>query len=164
MKGVANQEASVAEVILALDVGQSRIGVARGEAGSSFAFGRGFVTRSKQKADVAAIQTLMTRENASLLVVGLPRRTDGKDSPQTQRVRSFARALQDAGLTVVFEDERFSTRIATEGILKSGASKKRRQDKGRVDEASAIVILESYLARTRTAQVTDAQTSTKHSG
>ena len=139
-------------IILALDVGQARVGVARGEAGSSFAFGRGFITRSKQKHDVAAVKDMMNAEGASLLVVGLPHRTDGRDSPQANRVRSFARALQDAGMQVEFEDERFSTRIATEGILKGGTNKKGRQDKGRIDEASAIVILESYLERQRNSQ------------
>jgi len=142
----------MSEVVLALDVGQARIGVARAELDASFAFGRGYVTREKQKIDVAAIQTLMKAEGATLLVVGLPQRTDGKDSPQANRVRSFARALQNAGMRVEFEDERFSTRIATKGILKSGAGKKDRQDKGRVDEASAIVILESYLERKRSSQ------------
>lgn len=134
--------------LLALDVGEARIGLAVGRLGSSFAFGRGYITRSKQSEDVRAVLEHMTRENAQTLVVGLPTRTDGRDSPQTQRVRSFATALEAAGAQVVFEDERFTTRIATQGISSSGISRKKRRDKGRVDEASAILILESYLART----------------
>ena len=133
--------------LLALDVGEARIGLAVGRAGSSFAFGRGYITRSKQAEDVRAVLEHMSTENAQTLVVGLPTRTDGRDSPQTQRVRSFAKALEAAGAQVVFEDERFTTRIATRGISSSGISKKKRRDKGRVDEASAILILESYLAR-----------------
>ncbi len=135
------------EVVLALDVGDARIGLARGEVGSHFAFGRGFITRKKLKNDAAELQDLMQREGASYLVIGLPKRSDGTDSKQTVRVRSFAKELEKRGFKVVLEDERFTTRIATQGITQSGLPKTKRQSKGRVDEASAILILESYLAR-----------------
>jgi putative Holliday junction resolvase len=135
--------------VIALDVGDARIGVARGDMGRPFAFGRGFITRTNLQADVRAVQEAATREDAGIVVVGLPKRRDGTDSPQTQKVRSFAAALEQQGLEVVFEDERFTTKLATRDIAGSGISKRKRQEKGRVDEASAVLILESYLARTR---------------
>ena len=131
--------------VIALDVGEARIGVARGEEGSSFAFGRGYIASKRQKDDVQAVRDILEAENAELVVVGLPTRSDGTDSKQTQRVRAFARALQNAGMEVVFEDERFTTRIASQGLLGSGLPKKKRQEKGRLDEAAAVLILESYL-------------------
>lgn len=134
-------------VILALDVGEARIGLARGELGSTFAFGRGFIERSGGAADVEAVVRAARAEGATRIVAGLPTRTDGKDSEQTQRVRDFIAALQRAGLTVEVEDERFTTRLATSQILGSGQKKHRRQEKGRVDEASAVLILETYLRR-----------------
>lgn len=137
------------KTFLALDVGEARIGLALGESRSSFAFGRGYLTRRDLVSDVAAIKQKLSEERADVLIVGLPTRTDGKDSPQTQRVRDFAQSLEDAGCEVVFEDERFTTRMATQNILSSGKKKKQRQEKGLVDEASAILILESYLARLR---------------
>ncbi|MEX2535018.1 MAG: Holliday junction resolvase RuvX [Trueperaceae bacterium] len=137
----------MAEVVLALDVGEARIGVARGELGSQFAFGRGFISRQGSSADVSAVAEAARAEGATRVVVGLPRRTDGKDSAQTLRVREFIAALETAGLTVDVEDERFTTRLATSQILGSGQSKRRRQEKGRVDEASAVLILETYLRR-----------------
>jgi len=138
-----------AEVVLALDVGEARIGVARGEIGSSFAFGRGFITRQKLTADVAAVRSLAEEEGVARIVVGLPSRLRGGDSAQTLKVRRFAEELQKAGLEVVFEDERFTSRIATQGLVMSGLRKKKRQEKGRVDEGAAVLILESYLARQR---------------
>lgn len=135
------------EAVIALDVGEARIGLAKGEVGSSLAFGRGFIERRGLEDDIAAVVRAAREESAAIVVVGMPVRTDGKDSPQTQRVREFARALQGAGLEVVTEDERFTTRIAGDRILASGVNRKRRQEKGRVDEASAILILESYLQR-----------------
>lgn len=135
------------EVVVALDVGEARIGVAKGEVGSSLAFGRGFLARIGLEEDVAAVVHKVREEGAATVVVGMPVRTDGQDSAQTKRVREFAEALEAAGLQVVTEDERFTTRIAGDRILASGLGRKRRQEKGRVDEASAVLILESYLQR-----------------
>jgi putative Holliday junction resolvase len=137
----------VGEVVLALDVGDARIGVARGETGSLLAFGRGAVTRTRQRDDVAEIARLAQAEGAARVVVGLPTRTDGTDSKQTQRVRAFARALGDAGLAVELEDERFTTRIAERALATGPLPRGKRRDKGRVDEASAVLILESWLTR-----------------
>ncbi len=132
---------------MALDVGEARIGVAVGKLGSTFVFGRGFITRQKEQADVEAIKEKVIQESAELVVVGLPLRHDGEDSEQTKRVRTFAKTLGLAGLTVTFEDERFTSQIAAQNIYKSGLPKKKRQEKGRLDEAAAVLILESYLAK-----------------
>jgi putative Holliday junction resolvase len=134
-------------VVLALDVGEARIGVARGEVGAPFAFGRGFIVRQKLSLDVAAVQALAEAEGAARIVVGLPSNMRGGDSPQTIKVRAFAAALERVGLTVAFEDERLTTRLAAQGLATSGLKKKRRQEKGRLDERAAVLILESYLAR-----------------
>lgn len=139
------------QVILALDVGDARIGVARGESGSSFAFGRGFITRTKLSKDIRALKDLLQQEKAELVVIGLPKSKDGTDSPQTQKVRSFAKELEKAGVSVVLEDERFTTRLASQKLR--DLPKHKRQEKGRLDETAAILILESYLARK--AQVPD---------
>ncbi|MEX2503013.1 MAG: Holliday junction resolvase RuvX [Trueperaceae bacterium] len=137
------------EVLLALDVGQARIGLARGEVGLGFAFGRGALRRTRHADDVRHIADVAREEGATRLVVGLPRRTDGRDSKQTQRVRAFADALRTAGLIVAFEDERFTTAIAERDLAHGALPMGKRRDKGRVDEASAILILESYLRRLR---------------
>jgi putative holliday junction resolvase len=136
----------VKQVVLALDVGDARIGVARGETTSSFVFGRGFITRTKLREDVETLQKLIADERAKLIVIGLPKSKDGSDSPQTQKVRAFAKELEKAGLTVVLEDERFTTRLASQRLR--DLPKHKRQEKGRLDEAAAILILESYLAKT----------------
>lgn len=139
------------EVLLGLDVGEARIGVARGEIGSQLVFGRGAVPRRGHAETIESIVRLARAEGAARVVVGLPLRTDGADSKQTQRVRSFARALQARGLVVAFEDERFTTKLALNRMREGVASAGKRRDKGRVDEASAVAILESYLRRTENA-------------
>ncbi|MEZ4631434.1 MAG: Holliday junction resolvase RuvX [Deinococcales bacterium] len=132
--------------LLALDVGEARIGLAVGETGLSFAFGRGYLTRSQLQADIKAVQTFALQEGAELLVIGLPKHLSGQQSKQGQRVMAFAKALEEVGLSYVFEDERLSTKLASQQLSQS-ISKKKRQEKGRYDEAAAIIILESYLRR-----------------
>lgn len=133
--------------VLALDVGDARIGLAVGSLGSSFVFGRGHLDRHGTKQDVPAVLATAARERADLIVLGLPLRLDGSSSAQTERVRTFAAALEDAGATVAFEDERLTTRIAQRQVAGSELRRSQRQEKGRLDEAAAILILESYLAR-----------------
>lgn len=138
-------------VALALDVGDARIGLATGESGSSFVFGRGALTREGTKRDVPAVLEAAKREGASVIVVGLPLRLDGSESQQTERVRTFTAALKAAaeplGVQVVLEDERLTTRIAQRQVGTSALPRSRRQEKGRLDEAAAVLILESYLSR-----------------
>lgn len=42
-------------------------------------------------------------------------------------------------------DERFTSKLASQSILQSGASKKTRRDKSLVDMVSAVIILQNYL-------------------
>lgn len=138
--------------LLALDVGDARIGVAAGELGSPFAFGRGFIIREGVRRDVAAVLRALEEEGGSLIVVGLPLRLDGTDSPQTTRVRAFADALATEapeGARVVLEDERLTTKIAQRQVGSSALPLGKRQEKGRLDEAAAVLILESYLTKVR---------------
>ena len=99
-------------VVLGLDVGRARIGVARAEHGTGLAFGRGAIERRGTGPDVEAVRALALAEGAARIVVGLPTPTRGEESPQTRLVRSFAAALRRAGMDVVFEDERFTTALS----------------------------------------------------
>jgi putative holliday junction resolvase len=129
-------------------VGEARIGLAYGEFGRSFVFGRGALRRSGRLADdVNAVVAAAASERAVRLVVGLPLRAQGGDSAQTRRVRDFVAALRAAGLVVELLDERFTTALAQRQVATSGLPRAKRQEKGRLDEAAAIAILETYLAQ-----------------
>lgn len=122
---------SPAPVVLALDVSRHRIGFAVNV--GTLAFGRGSLDRKRLIWDVRQVQAKMKKEGATLLVVGLPLRTDGAQSPTADRVRSFGRELLAAGMPVTYQDERFTTRRARD----LGATD--------LDEAAAVQILELYL-------------------
>lgn len=127
--------------LLALDVSDKRIGFAVSSTGHLI-FPRGTWHRRKLAEDVSAIQRKMQQENASMLVLGLPLRTDGKPSPQAQKVRALGHALRQAGVGVFYQDERFTTQSARE-LLRAGED---------LDALSAVQILELFLGRWRNEQ------------
>lgn len=119
------------DVVLALDVSKSRIGFAVNL--GQLAFGRGSVDRKRLPLDLKAVRLKVAETGATLLLLGLPLRTDGAPSPAADRVRAFGRVLADKGYRVAYQDERFTTRRARE----LGAADE--------DEAAAVQILELYL-------------------
>jgi putative Holliday junction resolvase len=128
----------------ALDVGEARIGLAVGETGSPWAFGRGYLVRAGLEADLEALAAFARRERIERFIVGLPLRTDGRPSVQAEPVLALVEAMRQRGMLVELLDERFTTRLAQTRML--NAPRRIRQEKGKLDEAAAIALLESYLA------------------
>jgi len=115
-----------------------------GETGSSWAFGRGYLVRAGLEADLEALRQFARREGLERFVVGLPLRSDGGMSAQAERVMGLVEALRKAGFVVELLDERFTTKLG-QSRLRS-APRRIRQEKGKLDEAAAIALLESYLS------------------
>lgn len=132
--------------ILALDVGDKRIGIAVSDPSGMIVKPLATVHRKNMKADVARIVTLAEQQEVAALVIGLPKNMDGTEGEQALKVRSFARHFSRAtGLPVYFEDERLSTFTAIERLVERGI--KTGQNRDLVDMEAAAVILESYLQR-----------------
>jgi putative Holliday junction resolvase len=130
--------------VAALDVGEARIGLAVGEIGSTWAFGRGYVVRTDLEADLQALRRFAQQEGLKRFVVGLPLRTDGEMSVQAERVMGLVEAMRRAGFSVELLDERFTTKLGQSRL--QNAPKRVRREKGKLDEAAAIALLESYLS------------------
>ena len=129
--------------ILALDVGDRRIGIALSDETQLIATPHSVYTRVGWGPDVKHIQKLYNDNKAMLIVCGLPRNMDGSVGFQAEKVQSFAEQLIKAGLPVVFQDERLSTVSAHQALIEGGM---RRDDrKGTVDKVAAAVILQTYL-------------------
>lgn len=78
------------------------------------------------------------------MVVGLPLNMDGTNQPLTDRARKFANRLHGRfGVKVELQDERLSTVEARAGLFERGGF--RALNKGSIDSASAVIILESYF-------------------
>lgn len=90
----------------------------------------------------------ITHESVDTIVVGWPLQLDGRICNMTLRVRQFIRLLKRhfPTITVTTHDERFTSTIAQQGLLEAGFKKKKRREKGLLDQMSAVLILRSFLA------------------
>ena len=133
--------------ILALDVGDRRIGLACSDPTGILASPIGVYRRKDLSTDVEYIVSLVDERGVDRVVVGLPVNMNGSEGSQAQKTRGFAEALIERGLMVDFLDERLTTVEATRILLDQGM--KRKHIESHVDEAAATLILESYLNRRR---------------
>jgi len=132
--------------MLALDVGDKRIGVAVSDRSGMLAQPVETVQRKNMKTDVARIVSLAQKHEAEAIVIGLPKNSDGSEGEQAAKVKSFARKLMRAtGLQVHLEDERLSTFMAIERLVERGV--KTGQNRDLVDMEAATIILQSFLDR-----------------
>ncbi len=138
--------------LLALDVGDVRIGVAVCDSLEIAAFPVGIVRRvGSLKRDIAAVGALATEQEAEGIVVGLPLSLNGDVGPQAQKTQGFARALANLlPIPIVLWDESLSSVEAEEILIAQGVSRAKRRL--RIDQTAAAVILESYLAHRRLTQ------------
>src|SRR5690348_113059 len=92
------------ETILALDVGERRIGIAR--AHLSAPFPGPLTTLENPDSFIDDIIHLVDAEKAGAVVVGLPRGMDGQDTAQTEWVRNFVSRLEPKlAIPVYWNDE-----------------------------------------------------------
>ncbi len=130
--------------LLALDVGEARIGVATGDALGMLASPLTVLKRQATRAaDFAAIGRLAAQERVTGILVGLPLGSQGEMGPQARRVRRYTGYMAHAlDLPIAFWDESYSTADAAE-LLRAGSGKTP------IDAAAAAVILGGYLEARR---------------
>jgi putative Holliday junction resolvase len=136
--------------VLALDVGERRIGLAISDPSRTLARPLRTLTRrgplAVVVAELAAQVAALAAEDDGVgtIVIGLPRALDGRETAQTSRVRALADALAAAvALPIAFQDERLSSREAESRLaLREPDWRKRKQA---LDAAAAAVILQDYL-------------------
>ena len=130
---------------LGLDVGERRIGVASGDTDTGIAVPAGVIENSTDA--VADVLREAQERDAAVVVVGMPYSMSGRIGPQAQVVQGFVQRLQEAGLAVETVDERLSSAEA-ERALAGGRARgrgRRRPERGMVDAAAAVVILQAWL-------------------
>ncbi|WP_372511777.1 Holliday junction resolvase RuvX [Carbonactinospora thermoautotrophica] len=132
-----------------MDVGTVRIGVASCDPHGLLATPVETVRRGR--GDLNRIARLVTELGAIEVVVGLPRSLSGREGPAAQAAREFAARLarRIAPVPVRLVDERLSTVTAQRGMHEVGVSS--RKGRAVIDQAAAVVILQSALDAERTA-------------
>ena len=130
--------------ILALDIGEKRIGMATGDDDGGIASPLAVIQRRSTATALAAIARAVAEQGAELVVVGLPVSFDGQLHAQAARVRTFAERLaRQLAVPLVFQDETLSTVRAAEALRAAGVRPERIRE--RIDAAAAAVILQEYL-------------------
>jgi len=130
--------------ILALDVGEVRIGVAMANLASRLPQPWGVIEHPSNAADI--INSLLKEHNIVAVVVGLPRGLDGQETSQTKLVRTFTDKLKPKlHLPFYFQDEAL-TSVQAEKELKQ---RKIKYNKGDVDALAATYILSDFLSEHR---------------
>lgn len=132
--------------LLAFDFGGKRIGVAVGQTITKTATPLTTLSIVDHRPDWDALDKIIKEWQPIALVVGMPRNMDDTEHALAPRVNRFGKQLQRRyHLDVHYVDERLSSLAAEENIRESGMSKRRRMDKGTVDQYAAQVILEQFL-------------------
>jgi putative pre-16S rRNA nuclease len=138
----------MAGIILALDVGTKRIGVAVSDELGLLATPRTVVLRRSTQTALEEIARLVHSEEATLVVVGLPISLDGQLHDQAHSVQRFAERLRTMlDVPLVYADEMLSTVRAEERLRAAGVRPNRIRE--RIDAEAAAVILDEYLDHQR---------------
>jgi len=130
-------------VRLGVDLGDVRIGVASSDPAGLIA--TPVETLPRGAGDLQRLAALVAEHDAVEVVLGLPRSLSGGEGPAAAKVREFARSLAEAVRPVPVRlcDERLST-VTAEAVLR-GQGRKGRKRRAVVDQAAAVVILQSAL-------------------
>ena len=131
--------------VICLDVGEKRIGVAVTDALDLTAQGVETIWTKGHERDAARVMELCRQYETDRVLCGLPKNMDGSEGFQAQRVRAFAERLQQEGLNIRFEDERLTTKLATDLLIQGNVRRSSRKDV--VDKLAATYILQSFLDR-----------------
>jgi putative Holliday junction resolvase len=133
-------------VIMGLDYGTRRIGIAVSDAEERLAFAVGTHTEGRDGSVLAHLRILVAERGVSEVVVGLPLTADGREMDIAARARRFAGVVAEAlVLPVHLLDERYSSQQAERILAGRGRP---RED---VDALAAEIVLQSFLDARRSA-------------
>ncbi len=135
---------------IGLDVGDKTVGIAVSDPLNITAQGLMTLERVGIRKDTGKILDLVKSYDCDTIVIGLNKRLDGTDSPQTEKVYAFrtmlenklkSSAMQD--VRIVWQDERLTTVQAQRVLIEADVSRRKR--KAVIDKQAAVLILQSYL-------------------
>lgn len=135
---------------LALDVGDKTIGVAVSDALNITAQGVTTIERVGIRKDAGKVMDYIKKFDCDTVVIGLPKKLDGTDSPQTEKVYEFKTMLENkmrssgmGNVNLTYYDERLTTVMAEKVLIEADVS--RRGRKKVIDKQAAVIILQGYL-------------------
>ena len=135
---------------IGLDIGDKTVGIAISDPLGYTAQGLMTLERVGIRNDTGKILDLVKEYECDTIVMGLPKKLDGSDSIQTEKVYEFRKMLENKmrstgikGIEIVWQDERLTTVMAEKVLIEADLSRKKR--KTVIDKQAAVIILQSYL-------------------
>ncbi|WP_432713579.1 Holliday junction resolvase RuvX [Pedobacter sp.] len=134
--------------IIAFDYGTKRIGVAVTDPLQIIATGLDTI---HPKEILEYLKKYLQTEQVEAFVIGNPKQMDGSPSASFQHVKGFSTSLKKnfPDIPQFWVDERFTSKLAQETIMKSGLKKQDRRNKERVDTIAATIILQYFMQEQR---------------
>lgn len=130
--------------IMALDLGEKRIGVALCDETKTIARSFGVIQRTSRAADFKKLKQILKENDVNLVIVGLPTLASGGEGTKAAWARSYAGDLADqCDIDVELWDESYSTVDAIASLRSRGIRGNRQRQK--IDAVAAAFILQSYL-------------------
>ena len=128
--------------VMALDIGEARIGAAVTDPLGLFAQGIAVWQIENWRKE---LEECLKRYDPVLILLGIPRRTDGSYGPEAEKIKRLMEELRAAYPDRQFDtwDERFTTVIAERVLLEADVSRKKRKE--RVDKIAAALILQNWI-------------------
>ena len=134
--------------IMALDVGDARIGIAYADALELSVNPLESYVRKNTENDYIHIAKLIKDYRIERVVVGLPLNMDGTEGDRVEKTKVFADTLRNyTDVQMVWQDERLTTVTAERLLIEQGMRREKR--KTVIDKVAAMVILSSYLESKR---------------
>jgi len=129
--------------IMGIDVGEARIGLALSDQLGMLAHPLETV-HVKEGKPLHRVAEVIRREKIATVIIGLPRNMNGTYGPAADKVREFAKKLQNlVPCEVKFWDERLSTVAAQRSLHEAGRDTKK--SRSVIDQVAAQIILQAYL-------------------
>lgn len=135
--------------ILAIDLGANQVGLALAEAGSGFAYPLATLARGGRAKLFEDILRVVSEQDVSLVVVGLPLALDGSETLGSRQARNFADSLKRRlDQPVVLVNEALTSEAAKDDLIAAG--RKGAGLKAALDQQAAVHILQTYFSQART--------------
>ncbi len=129
--------------ILSIDYGKKRTGIAVTDSLQIIAGGLVTVATTGL---YDFLVDYIAKENVERIIVGKPIRSNGQPSENLARIEQFCnRWRKSQSVPLEFYDERFTSVLAHRAMVDAGLGRKKRADKGLVDEISATIILQDWM-------------------
>lgn len=131
--------------VIAIDYGRKRTGLAVTDPMQIIA---GPLTTVPTHELEKFLMDYLSKEKVERIVVGLPKQMSGEMSESWKWIEPFLNRLKKIlpDMPVDMVDERFTSMLAQRAIIDSGIGKqRRREDKGLVDQTSAVIILQQWM-------------------